>query len=232
MSPTTGRWLRGLRNPRLSTQAGTRSWRPCRPRPAPLVRSTSWLKLSGTCNRTFKHSVSTMEIWMHFTKPATKTRRGAKGFGGKGKGEKDQTALSTAAAGIAVLEQGAASRTKTREARTKETKEMARGSKLRAKVKAPTKSPGGDGGSRAQGVSGKAEAGLPCWCVFQCTVTPPWRAMERTNRTFGRIAAYDESCHRDEGRSTALQVPRATTRWDASLGVAKHQLQRWACLFW
>ena len=63
----------------------------------------------------------------------------------------------------------------------------------------------------------------------------------------GRTLAYNEACHRDEGRrqtgyrsptdqldgATLLlappQVPCATRRYDASRSVAKHQLQRRAC---
>ena len=92
---------------------------------------------------------------MHLAKTATRARRTEvqKDFVAKAKAKLGQTVLSTAAAGIAVYlvtgnltvlgsEQGAASTTKTKGARTKETKAMARGSGPRAKVKASTKSRG------------------------------------------------------------------------------------------
>ena len=92
---------------------------------------------------------------MHLAKPAIKARReeAQKVLVAKVKAKRDQMVLSTAAAGIAVnlvtgnltvrgLEQGAATTTKTKGARTKETKAMARGSGRRAKVKASTKSRG------------------------------------------------------------------------------------------
>ena len=88
----------------MSTQAGTRSWRPCRIRPAPLIRSTSWLMLSGTRNRKFKHSGPMVEICMHLARLATNARRAVvqKFLVARIKARRDHTALPTAAAGIAL----------------------------------------------------------------------------------------------------------------------------------
>ena len=104
MSPNTRHQLRVLKSPPLSTQVETRSWRPCRSRPVPLIRSTIWLKVVRNMQQKLQALWPDAGDLDALGKNSYKGKKGggAKGFGGKGQAKRDQTVLSTETAGIAV----------------------------------------------------------------------------------------------------------------------------------